>query len=258
MTFLTKKINLIIFIIILFNISLSSYSLENKIIYKINNEIITSFDITREFKYLTLINPKVINLDKKEIFEISKNSIIREKIKKIEILKHIKEIKLDETFMQNLLNQNFYKLGVKNKNELKSKISEIGFTINEFEEKLSVEALWNQLVYEKYISKVKIDKIKLEEEIILNKKQLIFHLSEIVFNVENKKNYADKLEIIFDEIKKKGFENAALLHSVSETKSLGGDLGWIEENSIDKKLSIKLKNLKVGEFTQPIVIPGGC
>jgi hypothetical protein len=49
MTFLTKKINLIIFTVFLFNISLSSYSLENKIIFKINNEIITTFDITREF-----------------------------------------------------------------------------------------------------------------------------------------------------------------------------------------------------------------
>ncbi len=203
MTFLTKKINLIIFTVFLFNISLSSYSLENKIIFKINNEIITTFDITREFKYLTLINPKVINLDKKEIFEISKNSIIREKIKKIEILKHIKEIKLDEKFMKNLLDQNFDKLGVRNKNELKSKINEIGFNINEFEEKLSIEAIWNQLVYEKYISKVKIDKTKLEEEIILNKKQLVFNLSEIVFTVENKKIYTDKLEIIYEEIKKK-------------------------------------------------------
>ena len=136
--------------------------------------------------------------------------------------------------MGRLLNQNFHKLGVKNKNEFKSKINELGFTINEFEEKLSVEALWNQLIYEKYISKVKIDKIKLEKEINLNKKQSVFHLSEIVFNVENKKNYTDKLAMINNEIKKKGFENAALIYSVSETKSLGGDLGWIEENSINK------------------------
>ena len=257
MTFLNKKISFIIFIFFLLNISFSSYSLENKIIFKINNEIITSFDITREFKYLALINPKVINLEKNEIFEISKNSIIREKIKKIEILKHVKEIKLEEEFMGRLLNQNFHKLGVKNKNEFKSKINELGFTINEFEEKLSVEALWNQLIYEKYISKVKIDKIKLEKEINLNKKQSVFHLSEIVFNVENKKNYTDKLAMINNEIKKKGFENAALIYSVSETKSLGGDLGWIEENSINKDLANKIKNLKTGEVTQPIVIPGG-
>ncbi len=257
MTYLTKKINLIFVIFFFINFQFNSYSFENKIVYKINNEIITSYDIKREFKYLALINPKVIDLEKKEIFEISKNSIIREKIKKIEILKHIKEIKLNEKFMKDLLEQNFYKLRVKDKNELELKINKIGFDINEFEEKLSVEALWNQLIYEKYISKVKIDKIKLKEEIILNKKQSVFNLSEIVFTVENKKNYADKLKIIYDEINKKGFENAALIYSVSETKNLGGDLGWIEENSINKNLSNKVKNLEIGELTQPIVIPGG-
>ena len=257
MTYLTKKINLIFAIFFFINFQLSSHSVENKIVYKINNEIITSYDITREFKYLALVNPKVIDLEKKEIFEISKNSIIREKIKKIEILKHIKEIKINEEFMKNLLEQNFNKLGVKNKNELESKINKIGFNINEFQEKLSVEALWNQLIYEKYISKVKIDKVKLEEEIILKKKQSVFNLSEIVFTVENKKNYSDKLKMIYDEIEKKGFENAALIYSVSETKNLGGDLGWIEENSINQNLSKKVRNLKIGEFTQPIVIPGG-
>ncbi len=257
MTYLIKKKNLIFFIFFFINISFSSYSLENKIIYKINNEIITSYDITREFKYLAMINPKVINLEKKEIFEISKNSIIREKIKKIEILKHVKEIKLDEEFIKNLLIQNFEKLGVKNKNQLELKINKVGFNINEFEEKLSIEALWNQLIYEKYISKVKIDKTKLEKEIILNKKKSIFNLAEIVFTVENKKNFTDKLNAINNEIKKNGFENAALIYSVSETKSSGGNLGWIDENSINKNLSSKVKSLEIGEFTQPIVIPGG-
>ncbi len=257
MTFLIRKLNFIILAIFFLCITWKAFSLENKIIYKINNEIITSFDLTREFRYLALINPKVMNLEKNEIFEISKNSIIREKIKKIEILKHLKKIELDEELMNNLLNRNLNKLGVNNQNDFKKKLNEIDFTLKEFKEKVSIEALWNQLVYEKYISKVKIDKSKLEEEIVLNKKQSIFHLSEIVFTVENKKNYTKKLEKINKEIKSRGFENAALIHSVSDSKSLGGDLGWIEENSINKNLSNKIKTLNVGEFTEPIVIPGG-
>lgn len=257
MTFLIRKLNIIILAIFFSCITWKAFSLENKIIYKVNNEIITSFDLTREFRYLALINPKVMNLEKNEIFEISKNSIIREKIKKIEILKHLKKIELDEELMNNLLNRNLNKLGVNNQNDFKKKLNEIDFTLKEFKEKVSIEALWNQLVYEKYISKVKIDKSKLEEEIVLNKKQSIFHLSEIVFDVENKKNYTKKLEAINKEIKSRGFESAALIHSVSDSKSLGGDLGWIEENSINKNLSNKIKTLNVGEFTEPIVIPGG-
>ena len=256
MTYLIKKIKFIFLITFFLNFS-GVFASENRIIYKINNEIITSFDITREFRYLSLINPKVTNLEKKEIFEISKNSIIREKIKKIEILKHVKEIKLDENYINELINQNYTKLGMDNIYDFEIKLNKIGFDLSEFEEKLSIEALWNRLIYEKYFSKVKINKKKLREQIVSQKKQSLFNLSEIIFNIENKENYKEKLEIIKNEINTKGFENAALIYSISDSKSLGGDLGWIEENIINKNLRGVIKNLKIGEFTEPQVIPGG-
>ena len=257
MTYLIKKIKFIFLITFFLNLISGVFASENRIIYKINNEIITSFDITREFRYLSLINPKVTNLEKKEIFEISKNSIIREKIKKIEILKHVKEIKLDENYINELINQNYTKLGMDNIYDFEIKLNKIGFDLSEFEEKLSIEALWNRLIYEKYFSKVKINKKKLREEIVSQKKQYLFNLSEIIFNIENKENYKEKLEIIKNEINTKGFENAALIYSISDSKSLGGDLGWIEENIINKNLRSVIKNLKIGEFTEPQVIPGG-
>ena len=257
MTYLIKKIKFIFLITFFLNLISGVFASENRIIYKINNEIITSFDITREFRYLSLINPKVTNLEKKEIFEISKNSIIREKIKKIEILKHVNEIKLDENYINELINQNYTKLGMDNIYDFEIKLNKIGFDLSEFEEKLSIEALWNRLIYEKYFSKVKINKKKLREQIVSQKKQSLFNLSEIIFNIENKENYKEKLEIIKNEINTKGFENAALIYSISDSKSLGGDLGWIEENIINKNLRGVIKNLKIGEFTEPQVIPGG-
>ena len=257
MTYLIKKIKFIFLITFFLNLISGVFASENRIIYKINNEIITSFDITREFRYLSLINPKVTNLEKKEIFEISKNSIIREKIKKIEILKHVKEIKLDENYINELINQNYTKLGMDNIYDFEIKLNKIGFDLSEFEEKLSIEALWNRIIYEKYFSKVKINKKKLREQIVSQKKQSLFNLSEIIFNIENKENYKEKLEIIKNEINTKGFENAALIYSISDSKSLGGDLGWIEENIINKNLRGVIKNLKIGEFTEPQVIPGG-
>ena len=257
MTYLIKKIKFIFLITFFLNLISGVFASENRIIYKINNEIITSFDITREFRYLSLINPKVTNLEKKEIFEISKNSIIREKIKKIEILKHVNEIKLDENYINELINQNYTKLGMDNIYDFEIKLNKIGFDLSEFEEKLSIEALWNRIIYEKYFSKVKINKKKLREQIVSQKKQSLFNLSEIIFNIENKENYKEKLEIIKNEINTKGFENAALIYSISDSKSLGGDLGWIEENIINKNLRGVIKNLKIGEFTEPQVIPGG-
>ena len=71
-------------------------ALENKILLKIDNEIITSLDVLNEIEYLKLINKDLENIEKKKIFEISKNSIIREKIKIIELRRYIKNLEVEK------------------------------------------------------------------------------------------------------------------------------------------------------------------
>ena len=211
MIYLTNIYNKILLIIFFSLFVLNAEALNNKIAYKINNQIITNFDITKEFRYLAIINPKLLDLTKDEIFKISTNSIIKEKIKKIEILNHIKEIKLNENYMNILLNQNYEKFGVKNEEEFEKKINSIGFDLNEFKEKISIEALWNQIIYEKYLNKVKINKDQLKEEVLKNEKNLLYNLSEIVFEADNKENFVKKLKLIKNEISNRGFESAALI-----------------------------------------------
>ncbi len=257
MIYLTKKINIFYIIVILWLIPISSNSVENKILYKVNNEIITTYDLKKEFKYLSLINPTISDLEKDEIFEISKNSIIREKIKKIEILKHVENIIINDDYTNQMITETYSKIGLNNKAEFEKKLNNLGISLNEFKEKLSIEALWNQLIYEKYKSKVQVDVSKLKKEISLKENQNIFNLSEIVFNVEKAENFSDKLNQIIDDIENKGFENAALIHSVSETKSFGGNLGWINENSISKNLREKIINMQIGKYSNPITIQGG-
>jgi len=257
MIYLIKKINIFFIIVILWLIPISSNSVENKILYKVNNEIITTYDLKKEFKYLSLINPTISDLEKDEIFEISKNSIIREKIKKIEILKHVENIIIDDDYTNKMITETYSKIGLNNKAEFEKKLNNLGISLNEFKEKLSIEALWNQLIYEKYKSKVQVDVSKLKKEISLKENQNIFNLSEIVFNVEKAENFSDKLNQIIDDIENKGFENAALIHSVSETKSFGGNLGWINENSISKNLREKIINMQIGKYSNPITIQGG-
>ena len=65
-----------------------------------------------------------------------------------------------------------------------------------------------------------------------------------------------KLKLIKNEISNRGFESAALLHSISDSKSSGGEL-VDNETSINKNLNNKVKKLKIGEYTEPEVIPGG-
>ena len=87
-----------IFIIIIFNIQ-NLNAIENKILFKVDNEIITTIDIYEEIRFLKTFNPEMNNLREKELFEISKNSILRDKIKKIELMNFVEELKVDDKFL---------------------------------------------------------------------------------------------------------------------------------------------------------------
>jgi len=59
------------------------------------------------------------------------------------------------------------------------------------------------------------------------------------------------------EIKEKGFSQTALLYSISDTANKGGKLGWVNETIMSSKIKDELKKIEVGNYTKPIVIPGG-
>ena len=72
-----------------------SVGIENKIVLKIDNEIISSLDIEKETRYLLSLNPNTRDLSKNQIYSISKNSLIREKIKRKEIFKNFETIDVE-------------------------------------------------------------------------------------------------------------------------------------------------------------------
>ena len=237
----------------------SAISIENKIEFKVNNEIITSIDIIKELNFLAALNPKILELDKNQIFEISKNSIIKEKIKTLEILKFKREIAIDDNYLSKLVRESYMKINLSSENEFLDYLSKYNLELKDFKKKITIEALWNQLIYSKFKSKVNIDIDKIKSEVVNNKnnKVTLFNLSEIIFNIDQNQTLEKRFEQIKNDIDLNGFENAAVIHSISDTGSTGGKLGWINQNSINQKLNEKIKNLNVGDFTMPIVIPGG-
>ena len=235
------------------------YSIENKIILKIENEIISSLDIENEVTYLKALNPNIKNLKKDELFEVAKNSLIRENIKKIELLKYIEEIKLDEKFLGKLIKDRYSRLNLTNKAEFLNYLKNYNVNIKIIQEKISLEALWNQLIFQKFSQKVKINKENLLKEIDadLNLGEKNFLLSEIIFTLENKKDLNKKYSEIKNAILKVGFENAALTYSISDSSNLGGKLGWIKESSLNKTIQNNLAKLNKNEITNPIFSPNG-
>ncbi len=251
---LLKKITVFIF---LFTFYLNAQAFENRILYKVNNEIITSIDLLNEVEYLTLINKNLQNLQNEKIFDIGISSLLREKIKKIELTKYVSSFEVDENFY-NLIEQNFLKkIDFESTNELEIYLIDKNLDIEIIKQKLIEEALWNQLILNKYSKDVKIDKKKIKEDMSKNNFQDEFLLSEIVFNLDENQTLDNKLNKIKIEINSKSFSNAALIHSNSDTSKNGGNLGWIKLNSLNPKIKKILSKIKVGMITEPIVIPGG-
>ena len=251
-----KKIILALFLVYFFSFK-AVFSLENKILFKLNNEIITSVDILNEYEYLKLLNKNLSNLDNDKIFEISKNSIIREKIKILELSKYTDDFKIDQKYYNLLMKDFLKKLNLENMDQFKKYISERNIDILIIEKKIQIELLWNKLILEKFSKDVKIDKTKIDEEIYKSSFQKEYLLSEILFNLDLNEKLEDKFKQIKIEIETNGFENAALLHSVSATASSGGKLSWIKLNSLNDKIKKNILKTNMGNFTNPIVIPGG-
>ena len=249
------KITFIIFYVLLNE----SIAIENKIILKVENHIITSLDIFEEIKNLKFFNKNLNQIKNEEIYQIALQSILNQKIKEIEISKKFDEIKLDDENYLNFLIESKYKsLGYETLTEFKKELTNKKINFNNFEEKIKIDILWSQIIYSKYYSKIKINEKELRKE-ILSKKNISnsYELSEIVFNIENINEVNSKYQLIKEDIQKLGFDNAALKHSISTTASSGGNLGWIDEKQINSRLRNELNNTQVGNITKPIRIPGG-
>jgi len=251
------KVKFILFLFLLLIINFKSSTAENfYIVYKINNEIITNSDIEKEYRYLVSLNNQLKNLEKQKIIELSKESALREKIKKIELIKYfdLKTINID---IDNYL-ENFYRnLNIKNKKEFEEYLQSNNISLNYVQKKIEIEILWNQLIYDRYIGQINIDRNQLKEKVkklISTKKQKKYSLSEILFDIENNSNFEKKLENINQSISEIGFKNTANIYSISDSSKFGGKIGWIEEQKLSTKILEQLKALEVGQYTSPVQV----
>ena len=250
-----NKIKFICTLIILLTLSVKSYSNENiHIVYKVNNQIITNADIEKEYQYLISLNNQIKNLDKVKVLEISKESALKEKIKKIELAKYFDLETLDLNI--DIYLQNFYKnLNINSDTEFKQYLKGNNMSLDYVKTKIQIEILWNQLIYDRYIAQINIDRDELKKKLDeasngLNKK--IYSLSEILFDKENNSSFEKKLENIGQSISEIGFNNTANIYSISDSSKFGGKIGWVDEKKLSKKIIQELQSLEAGQYTKPI------
>ena len=243
-------------VILIFLVFSKLHAFENRILFKINNEIVTTVDISEEINYLSAVNKKINELDKNTVISIAKNSIIKENLKKIELKKNFQIINLNEKEL-NLFLENIYKnIGINDLNDFKKYLDEKNIDFKRIEEKIKIERSWNQMIYNRYVDQIKIDKESIENE-LRNKKIKSYLISEIVFRAKDKEDLKKKFNKIKKTIIEKDFETAAIIHSVSDSSQNGGNIGWIKENSFSNNILKNISKISPNEFTNPISIPGG-
>jgi len=254
-----KRIVAILFLIIFFKEPIQSS--ENFIVLKVNNNVITKIDVDNEYNYLIALNSNLKKLDKEKLYKLSKDSIIREKIKKDEIEKYIDIDDFDnENF--NTIFKNFYNtLGLNNEKEFKKYLSNYNLSFSDVKQKIFIEISWNNLIYNKFINQIQINKNLIKKQIETKKKQnksiTNYLLSEILFEVNDNENYEDKISEILENIRDIGFEATANIYSIADSAKLGGKLGWIDGDQVSKNIIQDLKILNQGDLTKPISVPGG-
>ena len=248
----------VIFCLLFFYIN-KPLSLENKILFKINNDIITSVDIEEEYRYLIALNDNLKKLSQNEIVEIAKKSLIKEKIKIIEINKNFKNPKIPNEILQQILKNFYTRLNIDNLDDFKKYLKNNNVKYQDVKNKIEIESLWNELIIAKFSSKIQINENEIRNNLIKNQKKFSksYLLSEIFFEISNSSQLKDTYQEIKEIIQEKGFENAAASLSTSSTANQGGKIGWIDEDSLNENLKKILSELNTNEITEPLTMPGG-
>ena len=250
---------LLVFFLILINFNNNELKAQIQIKYKIGDEIITNIDIINEKNYLIFLRPNLKKLSSNEIFEISKNSLINEVIKKKEINKLFKKIN-NEILMKEIKKKLFEFKNVQNEKEFLSLLSETDIKYEKILEKMKYEALWNELIFRKYSSLIKIDKDQQKKELMLkmsNNKKYEYNISELLFEIEKNETLKNKHKKILEYINTNDFKSAALRFSIASSSKRGGEIGWVKETLLSKNLNSLLNNISKNEITNPIEYPSG-
>jgi len=254
-----KKLFFIIIIIFSFSNLDKLKSNEVKIITKIGNQIITNIDIENEYKYLVSLNNEYQKLEKNKIFNFAKASIVREKIKEIELKKYF-ELGVQDIFLNDKIGELYQSLGFSSLEEFQFYLDKFDLTIDVIARKIEIELKWNKLIFDKYKSQVIINKDVFRKKIIEESKdRYLYNISELIisYESENENENKKKLSDVLNSIDDIGFDKTVLIFSNSESRKNSGNLGWINELSLSKTILNKLKDINITEITEPIKLQNG-
>ncbi len=244
------KTSIIITLIILFfNNNLNGFN--SKIIVKVEDEIITNYDLKNKILISLILANQEIN--QKNIDQLKKavlDQLINLKLKKIELSKY--KIKKDEGRINSYLKS----ISGNNLQNFKKKFFENSLDFELFLDEVDTEIRWQQLIYSLYGKKININEanVNMEVEKIIKERSNVeeFELYEIEINLSSNITEKEIIEDMLQKINTVGFENSALNFSTSTTSSQRGYLGWINAKTLSNEIYLILSKMKLGEVSKPI------
>ena len=249
---MNKRVIKVLLTFILINFSLNvSAKIQNKIILKVENEIITNYEIKNKILRSLILSDQEITQDNINKFKNQAlDTLVQLKIKKIELQRY--NISKNEAqinaYLNSISSNNI--LGLKEK----FKLNDLSYDL--FLEEIEIESKWQKLIFQIYSKKINIDENIISEDLkklIKNKISIKeVNLSEIEFFLNQDKSDKEKVLNLLKEIEKIGFESAAMKYSISSTAANKGNLGWVNSNTLSKEIYNVLNKMKPGQITKPI------
>ena len=225
---------------------------ENKIILKIENKIITSFDLKNKIKADLIIRNQELNQENVDAAKKrAMNFLINSRVKEIELEKY--NFNIENTDISKQLIQ----VSSGNIQDLKNKFEQNNISFELFKNEIKTEIAWQQLIFNIYTNKVEVDQKDIEIDIqeIIKKEKSLEEYRLSVIEIENDKNFDirnKRIKEVFEKIQILGFGETASKISISSSSVKKGDLGWIGTNLMSKKIFNVLKDLKIGDVSKPI------
>lgn len=239
------------FVVFLSLSKISTANIKNNIIIKVENEIITNYEIKNKIlTSLVLANKEINQQNINSLKSQSLEALIQFKLKKIELSKF--NLNNDPIRTKDYLN----KISSNNIENLKDKFKKNNLNYDLFLDEINTQLKWQGYIFKIYSNKIEIDESIISNElndIIKNESNIEeYELSEIEILLDEQKSSDQEIDRIKKLIDEKGFEETALSSSSSDSAVNKGYIGWINGKSLSINIYKQIKEMKVGEISKPI------
>ena len=248
---MTKKIIFLIYFFLLVNSSHTLVNAQSNIVVKVENEIITNYDIKNKIlSSLYLANQPINQENINKVKENALNSCIQNKLKKIELSRF--DIKNDSKQVSNYIRS----ITSRDMEYLKKEFNKNEIDFDLFLDEVETQVKWQKLIFNIYSKKINLNEEIIDKEISKIMKESLmlkeFKLAEIEIPKNNNETDKNNIIQIKKEISEKGFEKTALRYSISPSSNNNGEIGWVNEKSLSEKILKIIKDFKIGEISEPI------